>query len=146
MMTATMDPHATPHHAPPVNERGRVHDPDATDDERTLSLVGHLSALGHLAFPGLAILAPILIWANKKDTSPFVADHMKEAMNFQITLILYTAVLVAATVVTFGFGVLLTGPLGLAVHVLAVVGMILGAVAANRGEYFRYPMTLRFIK
>jgi uncharacterized Tic20 family protein len=29
--------------------------------------------------------------------------------------------------------------------VLGIVGMIYGATAANRGEYYRYPMTIRFI-
>ena len=58
-------PEQTPyeqHPAPPVNERGRAYDPDATDDERTYALFMHLTLLGHVVLSLLAIIAPVIMW------------------------------------------------------------------------------------
>lgn len=118
---------------------GRLRDPAVPDDARTLALVAHLSALLHLVVPGVAIAAPIILYLVKKDESPFVADHAKESIHFQISLFLYTVAFVALGFLTCGLAWVLSG----LVTVLGLVGLILGAVAANRGEYFRYPMTLR---
>ncbi len=134
---------------PPVNERGRYTDPDATDDERTFSLLGHLSVLGHMVVPGLAIIAPIVMYNVKKKESPFAADHLREAINFQITLLLYSTVLpIVATifgVLTLGIGLILLVPIAVLPYVLGVIGVIMGSMAAQRGEFYRYPMTLRFL-
>ena len=85
----------------------------------------------------------------KKGQSPFIDDHAKEALNFQITLVLYTLVLPAIAaligIVTCGVGFVLL-PIALIVpYVLGLVGMIMATMAANRGEFFRYPMNFRLI-
>lgn len=158
MMTATMDPHRPHHHAhspdapagDATNERGRIIDPDASDDERTLCLFGHLSAVLHLFLPFIAIAAPIVIWAVKKDKSPYVADHMKEAINFHITLVLYSVLIpivwAVVGVLTLSVGLFMLLPLFLVPYALGLVGIIMASLAANRGEYFRYPMTIRFVR
>lgn len=130
------------HRTPPVNEQGRAFDPDATSDERTFALLMHLSLLGHIVLSGLAIIAPIIMWNIKKNDSPFLDDHGREALNFQITLIIYTILIVPAGILTCGLGFIVF-PIGL--YVLALIGMIKAATAANRGEFYRYPMTIRFI-
>ncbi len=117
----------------------RLRDPAVPDDARTLALLAHLSALLHLVVPGVAIAAPIILYMVKKDESPFVADHAKEAIHFQISLFIYTVAFIALGFLTCGVGFALSG----LVTVLGLIGLILGALAANRGEYFRYPMTLR---
>ncbi len=118
---------------------GRLREPAVTDDARTLALFAHLSALLHLVVPGVAIAAPIILYMMKKEESPFVADHAKEAIHFQISLFLYTAAFFALGFITCGVGFVLSG----LVTILGLIGLILAALAANRGEYFRYPMTLR---
>lgn len=133
----------------PLNERGRACEPNVTDDERTWALLCHLSLLGHLVLPLVTIIAPILIWASKKDQSRFLDDHGREVINFQITIMIYSIVLpiLAAVIgaVTCGVGLILLVPAAFLPYVLGCIGMILGSIAANRGEYFRYPMTFRFI-
>jgi uncharacterized protein len=131
-----------------VNERGRAVEPNVTDDEKTWALLMHLSLLGHLVVPFLTVLAPLFMWTSKKDKSPFIDDHGREALNFQITLIIYSFALpaIAALIglITCGVGFLLLIPAALLPYVLGIVGMIPAAMAANRGEYYRYPMTIRF--
>ena len=91
----------------------------------------------------------IAMWQIKKKDSPFVDDHGREAVNFQLSLILYSFALPAIAaiigVLTLGVGFLLMLPAIALPFVLGLVGMIMGMIAANRGEYFRYPMTIRFI-
>ncbi|GJM18933.1 MAG: membrane protein [Phycisphaeraceae bacterium] len=131
--------------APPVNERGRVVDADAPDDERTFGMLGHLSVLGHLVISGFAIIVPIVMYQSKKKDAPFAADHLREAINFQISLIIYTVALAIFSVVTIGIGLILAAPLGVGVYILGLIGVIQASMAANRGEYYRYPMTIRFL-
>lgn len=127
---------------PPVNEQGRAFDPDATSDERTYALMMHLSLLGHIVLSGFAIIAPIIMWNMKKDESPFLDDHGREALNFQISLIIYTILIVPLGILTCGLGFIVFPIL---LYVLGLIGMIKAATAANRGEFYRYPMNIRFI-
>ncbi|MEQ8769004.1 MAG: DUF4870 domain-containing protein [Phycisphaerales bacterium] len=140
---------ATQFDAPPVNDRGRYFDPDVPDDEKTFGLLGHLSVLGHLIVPVVAIITPIVLYSMKKKEAPFAADHLREAINFQITLILYSVVLpIVVTifgVLTLGIGLLLLIPVAFLPYILGLVGVIMASMAAQRGEYYRYPMTIRFL-
>lgn len=133
----------------PVNERGRAYAPGLADDERTWALVAHLTVLAHVVLPYVAAAIPLIIWQVKKNESPFVEDHAREALNFHLTLIIYSvgfsigAVLLG--LLTCGVGAVLLIPGTVGVYALGIVGMIMGASAANRGEFFRYPMTLRLV-
>ena len=133
----------------PTNERGRLYDPDVADDHRTYALLTHLSLVAHAFLPYISILIPIIMWQTKKSESRFINDHGKEAVNFQISLVLYSIVLPVIVlilgVLTFGLGLLLMIPAIFLPFVLGIVGMIMSMTAANRGEYYRYPMTIRFI-
>lgn len=120
----------------------RIQDPNVTDDDRTYALLMHLSVIAHLFLTGFAILIPILMWRLRSDRSPFVDDHGREAVNFQITLILYTIIAIPIAIITCGVG----GVIALIPYPLGIIGVILASMAANRGEYFRYPMTIRFLK
>jgi uncharacterized Tic20 family protein len=111
--------------------------------ERNHALWTQLSLV--LAFvPGvgtlLAIGATLLLWLMKRDTSRFVDDHGREVMNFQISFLIYSIVCIPLYFILIGI------PIILAVYIAAVVGMIRGAVAAHRGDVFRYPICLRFIR
>ncbi len=115
----------------------RVTDPDATADERTYATFIHLTILlFHFVIP---IIPALIMWQIKKARSPFLDDHGKEAVNFQISLLIYFVVSAVLSAVLIGI------PMMIGVYVLGIVGMIMGAVAANRGEYFRYPMCMRLI-
>lgn len=126
----------------PVNERGRIMDPAVTDDQRTYTLLMHLSLLGASVIGPFTILIPIIMWQMKKDESAFVDDHGREAVNFQISMMIYSVLGAVLAVITLGLAAILVVPF---VTVLSIVGMIMAALAANRSEYFRYPMTLRLL-
>ncbi len=133
----------------PMGPNGRLIDPSATDDERSYSLLMHLTLLAHLIVPYFAIAAPIAMWLARKQKSPFIDDHGRESVNFQITLLLYTFILPAIAAVigllTCSIGLILLVPAILGPYILGLVGMVMGAMAANRGEFFRYPMTIRLL-
>lgn len=120
--------------------KGRVRDALATEGERTYAMFSHLTLIA--AHFGVPIAPALIMWLIKRHDTPFVEDHCREALNFQISLLVYAVVLVPLGLVTCGVGWVLYLPL----YALGVVGMVLAAVAAHRGEYFRYPMCLRWVR
>lgn len=119
----------------------RLSDPSATPGQRTYALVMHLSLIASHFVPPALVVAPLVMWLIKKDESAFLDDHGREATNFQLSLLLYALLIGALSIVSCGIAAVAFIPL----YVLAIVGMVLGAAAANRGEYFRYPACLRLI-
>lgn len=105
-----------------------------TSDDKTMSLIIHLGGI----FTG--IIVPLIIWLIKKDQSKFVDHHGKEALNFQITILIAYAIGLATWCFVVGIVIFF------AAWVAAVVLGIMAALAANRGELYRYPMTIRLIK
>ena len=125
--------------AMPMNENRRWVDESATADERLYATFLHLSLLAHIVLSGFAILVPVIMWIIKKDESPYIADHGREAINFQISLIIYSIIAAIFSIVLIGLPFLLLIP------IYALICMVIAAVAANRGELYRYPMTIRFL-
>ena len=121
--------------ASPRPENGRLVDPSATSGDRVYALCIHLSLL--LAFA--PVFPALIMWLIRKDESGFVDDHGREAVNFQISLVIYYVVAGLLSTVCIGFALI---P---AIYVLGLVGMIAAARAANRGEYYRYPMCIRLL-
>lgn len=103
-------------------------------DERTMAMLSHLLSI----FVGF--WAPLIIWLVKKDEMPFVDDQAKEALNFQITMML--AFIVAGILIVVVIGILLV----LGLFVANLVFCIIAAMKANDGERYRYPFALRLIK
>lgn len=113
-------------------------DPQASEFEKNYSMATHLTLLAiHVALP---LVPAIVMYLIKRDESPFIRDHGKEAINFQISLLLYTA-LGFVTMPLCGAGFVIFT----ATYVLGVLGMILAAVAAKSGRYYRYPACIRII-
>jgi len=117
--------------------------PMLESEARTMSMLAHLLVLVGGFIP------PLVIWLIYKDRSALVDAHGKEQLNFQISLIIYTVALyivsTVAALVTFGIGFILLFPLFLGVGIYALVIVILAAMAANRGQYYRIPLSIRFI-
>ncbi len=117
---------------------------NARDDSRTWALVAHLSALASLIV-GFPFVGPLVVYLVKKD-DPFVRRHAAEALNFNLSWMLYGIVLGIATVILIFFIV------GLALIpvliVLALAWLVLICVAAakaGQGAEYRYPLTIRFV-
>lgn len=135
---ATINPHSTHPH---MNQRDPYVDDQATDDERLMATFMHLCVLGnHVGIPVVAFIVSLVLWLMKRDESPYIDDHGREAINFQISLLIWYTVAALLTPVC-GIGVLVA----LVVIVIAFVTSITNAIRANRGEYVRYPITIRFI-
>ncbi len=112
----------------------------APDQEaRNFSIFAHLGGFAGYFIPFGNILAPLVIWVLKRDASPFVDHHGREALNFQISITIYA--IVSGLLILVLVGILLL-PL---VLLFDVVMMIVGAVKASNGEHFRYPLTLRLV-
>lgn len=130
----------------PVNERGRAFDPDASKSERSFAVYMHLSLLLQLVLSFLALIVPYMMWSSKREGSPFLDDHGREAMNFQISIVIWTIVFVVAAAPVAYFTDTVALLVILFPHVLGIVGMCSAASAANRGEFYRYPMAIRMLK
>lgn len=102
-------------------------------DERQWAMLGHIGAIV------LGFLSPLLVWLIYRERSAFINDQGREALNFQITLVIGWFV---AFVLSFiGIGLLLF-PL---LWVTNLAFCIIAGLAANKGELYRYPVTLRLV-
>src|ERR1700685_4202217 len=112
-----------------------------TEHERTWGMLAHLSALAGLVIPLLGIvLGPLVVWLTRRDDSPFVAAHAKEALNFNISVLLGALVCVVLTLMFVGI------LLGLALFIAWLVLTLIAAIKASEGETYRYPFSLRLLK
>lgn len=142
-MSDTPEPSNIPFAQPPEPPAGLSPD----NSEKQFALFVHLSALlGLVLSPLAAVIAPLVMWQIKKNESAFIDDQGKEAVNFNLTLLLVGLALVLLTLITFGLGALLTVPLGLALCVAWLIFAILAGIKANEGIAYRYPYILRLIK
>ncbi|HEU4849332.1 MAG TPA: DUF4870 domain-containing protein, partial [Terrimesophilobacter sp.] len=71
---------------------------------------------------------------------PFVRQHTGTALNFQITLVIAYFVGAITSLIVIGLLILAAAAIG------NIVFSILAAVAANKGEYYEYPLAIKFIK
>lgn len=111
------------------------------EEDKTMAMLCHLLAI----FTGF--LGPLILWLVKKDSSPFVDHHGREALNFQITVFLVMMGLMAMVFIlmfVFFAGFLLI-PVIMILQVLIIVAEIMAAVAAQRGDWHRYPFCLRLV-
>lgn len=127
-------PSAPPPVAPPPPSN------DSSQEARQWAMFAHLSALVGFLIPLGSVLGPLVIWQIKKNEFAFVDDQGKEALNFQITVLIAVLACLLLSVVLIGF--LLLPVVGIA----ALVFTIMGGIKANNGETYRYPFTLRLIK
>lgn len=113
------------------------------ESERSLSAVAHLSAfLGY--FTGIGFwLGPLVVWLVFRERSRTVSQHAKEALNFNLSLLIYSAVVALSCFVLVGF--LILPVFAVAVVVVQLVFPIIAAVRAQDGRSYRYPLTLRLI-
>ena len=143
MFASTMDEFST-------NAQNRLVDHDATESERQYAMWMHLSLLGAVVMPVVVFIVPLVMWLTRKDDSPYIDDHGREALNFQISLAIYAIALpilaVPIGLLLCGVGIVVTVPAAAFLpYVLGAIGMIGAAKSANRGEYYRYPMSIRFL-
>ncbi|MDX1510087.1 MAG: DUF4870 domain-containing protein [Nitriliruptorales bacterium] len=115
--------------------------PAQTPDQRTWAVMTHLSGLLLAVFSGgvLGFLGPLIVWLIKKDEDAYLRAHAAEALNFQISLVIYA--IASAVLILVLVGILLV----LVVIGIAIAFPIVAAVRASNGQVWRYPLTIRFV-
>ncbi len=103
-------------------------------DAKTMAMLCHLLAI----FTGF--IGPLIIWLVKKDDHPFINEQGKEALNFQITVMLAMIASFLLSFLCIGFFLM---P---AVGIVDLVFCIIATIKVNGGEHYRYPVTLRLVK
>lgn len=109
-------------------------DSQPTQDEKTLAILTHLSGIF------FSIIVPLIVWLTSKETKPWLADQAKEALNFQITVLIGYIISSALMIVLVGFITFMI------VWALSIILSIIAAVRVSQGVDFRYPMTVRLVK
>jgi len=112
---------------------------ETNQDAKTWGMLAHLSALcGFVGIP--SFVGPLVVWLMKKNEHPFVDEQGKEALNFQITIVIALLICIPLCFICIGF--ILLAIVGIGALVLAIIA----AVKASRGEHYHYPWCLRLIK
>lgn len=114
--------------------------PAPSREARQWAMFCHLSALLGIWIPFGTLIGPLILWQWKREMDPFIDAQGKEALNFQITVAIASAICFLLMVVVIGFFLL-----GL-VAIGALVLTIIAGVKANEGQPYRYPFTWRLIK
>lgn len=105
--------------------------------ENTYLMLMHFSQFLGLAIPLAGFVAPVIMWILNKETNANVDLHGKNILNFTISYLIYTAVL-AITIIGI--------PLLFVLGILYIIFVIMAALKANNGEYWRYPFIIQFLK
>jgi uncharacterized Tic20 family protein len=104
-----------------------------SNDDKNIATVTHLGGTVFSFIPGL------IVWILKKDDSAYIADQAKEALNFQITVLIAQFIAGILAIILIGF--LFMG----IIWILNVVFCIIASIASSKGEAYRYPFCLRLI-
>ena len=148
-----------------------------SENHKNVAALIHLSTFSKYFFPFGNFLAPLLLWTLNKE-KPFVNEHGRQAINFQLSILLY-AIIIAIISIPF-FAIFATDFIALAetidhhahnvsvseiknlsgyvtlffvaaiilfgIFVFELYAVISATVHANRGELYRYPLSIQFIK
>lgn len=129
----TPEPAKSPGSAGPAAEEVSPERPEIPKEAREMAMLCHL--LGIVGF-----FAPLVIWLNAKDKHDFVNEHGRGAINYQISIMLYY---LACWVLCF---IIIGAFLLIALVVMHVVFVLIGAVRAKNGMAWQYPIAIRFLK
>lgn len=108
-------------------------------EARNWAMGCHLAALAGFVIPFGSIIGPLVVWLIKKDESSFVDRQGKEALNFQITMLIAFLVCIVLAFILIGFLLMAL------VVIFDLIMIVLAAIKASEGEEFRYPIALRLV-
>lgn len=139
-----------------------------TQQEKTNAALIHLSGLAKYVLPFAGIIVPLLIWQSKKNESEYIDQQGKEAINYNISMMVYSFLIcllfIVPVILLFSEAIMLAdafdnhppvnfligiGTVGLIFFVFSIIEFILivlASVKASSGENFKYPLTIKFIK
>lgn len=105
--------------------------------QNTYLMLMHLSQLASWLIPFVGIIIPILMWTTNKDDNAEVDRHGKNILNFNISYAIYSVVLLI---------ILIGIPLLIVLFAVYAIAIVLAAIKASNGDYWEYPLTIKFIK
>ncbi len=139
-----------------------------TQNEKTTAALLHLSALAKYLIPFAGIVVPLIIWQTKKHQSEYVDQNGKSVVNFHLSILAYSIVIAIVLGIFFigsivnyieiekaGGHIIPIDLITVGIITASVLGIwtiaefilvILGAVRANEGTIYKYPLTINFIK
>ena len=138
-----------------------------TQEEKNNAALIHLSGLAKYVFPFAGIIVPLLIWQSKRHQSTFIDKHGKQAVNFNIRMMVYSFIIALLFLVpifilisdaiisveyfddrppiNFIIGMIVVCVLLIVESILEFILIILASVKASSGQDFKYPLTIKFI-
>lgn len=122
-----------PPQQPPYGGPAAAPQPMSPADEKLWATLVHIGGIFFNFIP--ALIGYLLL----KDRGPFVRAHTTAALNFQLTMLIGYVVGSILTVVIIGIFILI------AVGILSLVFSIIAAVKANQGEFYTYPLSIKFL-
>jgi uncharacterized Tic20 family protein len=112
--------------------------PLPADQERLWAMLAHLLSFV-AAYIALGFIAPLVVLLVFGPRSAYVRAHAVESLNFNLSWLIYA--LVGVVLIIIGIGILILLALGIAYVVLVIIA----SVRASSGQFFRYPLTIRFV-
>lgn len=139
-----------------------------TQQEKNNAALIHLGGLAKYVFPFAGIIVPLLIWQSKRHESEFIDKQGKEAVNFNISMLVYTLIITLLFIVpfillisdaimlddafddhppvNFIISLIVVGIIFVVESIFEFILIILASVRASEGQNFKYPLTIKFIK
>ncbi len=143
--------------------------------QKNIATFIHLSTFSRFIIPFGNFIGPIVLWIANKDKSEFIDDHGKQAINFQISVLLYAIIIGTITIPFFIFKVFngidffdfngfdhfhisigkpspllyITGGFGLIAFIgflLELAFIVKASLTARDGHLYKYPLTIKFLK
>lgn len=111
-----------------------------SETERNWAMLCHLSAFAGFFFPFGAIIGPLICWLTRKDESAWINVNGRNALNFQLSMLLYIFLTIPLIFIIVGI------PIMMMLFLLKIICIIIGSVKASKGELFKYPLTIPFLQ
>ena len=113
-----------------------MNDVAVSQEDRTMAMIGHLSGIV------AGFIGGLIIWLINKDKpeKAWLTSQAKEALNFQITLLIGYVIGIVLSVILIGIFI------NLALWLACIVLSIIAGMKANEGILYRYPMSIRMVK
>lgn len=113
---------------------------DISSDVNMWSMFIHLSQFLCYVVPPAGLIAPIILWQIKKSDSQIIDKHGRIVVNWILSEIIYWIVSVLLCIIIIGV------PLVIALVVVGIVFPVIGAIKANNGEVWSYPLSIKFFR
>lgn len=104
------------------------------------AMIIQLSAFAGYIIPLGSIILPLILWLVWRDKDPYIDKMGCEAVNFQLSMLIYYIISFVLMFILIGFVLIF------ATMIFHLVFIIIGAVQTSNGNDYRYPMIIRFIK